>query len=44
MAKPAAQKPDKSTELSFMLRTIWFFLLYFLILLTIAGFGLIAEA
>jgi hypothetical protein len=44
MAKPATQKQDKGAELSYLLRSIWFFLLFFLILLMIASFGLIAEA
>lgn len=38
-----AEKPDKRYEVGLFLRTIWFFLLFFALLLMIASFGLIAE-
>lgn len=39
----AADKPAKVTEMEMILRWGWFFLLYFVLILLIGSFGLVAE-
>ena len=49
MSKPTTPKPvalpdaERATEVSAFIKNIWFLVLYFLLLLMIASFGLIAE-
>ena len=38
-----AAKDQKLTEVQLINRWVWFFLLYFVFILLIAGFGLVAE-
>lgn len=39
------QKPvEKQYEVEMFFKNLWFFLIYFLLLLTIASFGMVAEA
>jgi hypothetical protein len=39
----AADKPVKLTELDMIVRWGWFFVLYFVLILLIGSFGLVAE-
>lgn len=36
--------PDKHQQVSMFAKTLWFYILFFLILMMIASFGLVAES
>jgi hypothetical protein len=44
MSANKTPKPDSQNDVTVFMKNLWFFLFYFLLLIMIASFGLIAEA